>query len=101
MLNKDEDFAEMVSGILVFGYEWFKDTVLAEAAKSTENPHAKADLEAKLAIVNSYFKETWNIEFFDNETSGEPRAWRAISAWPSRRSFRILPRNSERPDFNK
>ena len=72
MLNKDEDFAEMVSGILVFGYEWFKDTVLAEAAKSTENPHAKADLEAKLAIVNSYFKETWNIEFFDNETSGEP-----------------------------
>ena len=23
-------------------------------------------------IVNSYFKETWNIEFFDNETSGEP-----------------------------
>ena len=72
MLNKDEDFAEMVSGILVFGYEWFKDTVLAEAAKSTETPHAKADLEAKLAIVNSYFKETWNIEFFDNETSGEP-----------------------------
>ena len=35
MLNKDEDFAEMVSGILVFGYDWFKDTVLAEAEKST------------------------------------------------------------------
>ena len=33
MLNKDEDFAEMVSGILVFGYDWFKDTVLAEAEK--------------------------------------------------------------------
>lgn len=64
MLNKDEDFAEMVSGILVFGYDWFKDTVLAEAEKSTENPNAKADLEAKLAIVESYFKETWNIEFF-------------------------------------
>ena len=62
---------EMVSGILVFGYDWFKDTVLAEAEKSTENPNAKADLEAKLAIVESYFKETWNIEFFDNETSGE------------------------------
>lgn len=71
MLNKDEDFAEMVSGILVFSYDWFKDTVLAEAEKSTENPNAKADLEAKLAIVESYFKETWNIEFFDNETSGE------------------------------
>lgn len=71
MLNKDEDFAEMVSGILVFGYDWFKDTVLAKAEKSTENPNAKADLEAKLAIVESYFKETWNIEFFDNETSGE------------------------------
>ena len=71
MLNKDEDFAEMVSGILVFGYDWFKDTVLAEAEKSTENPNAKADLEAKLAIVESYFKKTWNIEFFDNETSGE------------------------------
>ena len=55
MLNKDEDFAEMVSGILVFGYDWFKDTVLAEAEKSTENPNAKADLEAKLAIVESYF----------------------------------------------
>ena len=49
MLNKDEDFAEMVSGILVFGYDWFKDTVLAEAEKSTENPNAKADLEAKLS----------------------------------------------------
>ena len=71
MLNKDEDFAEMVSGILVFGYDWFKDTVLAEAEKSTENPNAKADLEAKLAIVESYFKKTWNIEFFDNKTSGE------------------------------
>lgn len=71
MLNKDEDFAEMVSGILVFGYDWFKETVLAEAEKSTENPHAKADLEAKLAIVETYFKETWNIEFFDNETTGE------------------------------
>lgn len=71
MLNKDEDFAEMVSGILVFGYDWFKDTVLAEAEKSTENPNAKADLEAKLAIVESYFKKTWNIEFFDNETPGE------------------------------
>ena len=47
------------------------NTVLAEAEKSTENPNAKADLEAKLAIVESYFKETWNIEFFDNETSGE------------------------------
>ena len=46
-------------------------TVLAEAEKSIENPNAKADLEAKLAIVESYFKETWNIEFFDNETSGE------------------------------
>ena len=45
--------------------------MLAEAEKSTENPNAKADLEAKLAIVESYFKETWNIEFFDNETSGE------------------------------
>ena len=63
--------SESVSGILVFGYDWFKDTVLAEAEKSTENPNAKADLEAKLAIVESYFKETWNIEFFDNETSGE------------------------------
>ena len=71
MLNKEEDFAEMVSGILVFGYDWFKETVLAEAEKSTENPHAKADLEAKLAIVETYFKETWNIEFFDNETTGE------------------------------
>lgn len=71
MLNKDEDFAEMVSGILVFGKKWFEETVLAEAEKSTENPNAKADLEAKLAIVETYFRETWNIEFFDNETTGE------------------------------
>lgn len=71
MYNKDEDFAEMVSGILVYGYDWFKETVLAEAEKSTENTHAKADLEAKLAIVEAYFKESWNIEFFDNETTGE------------------------------
>lgn len=71
MLNKDEDFAEMVSGILVFGKKWFDETVLAEAEKSTDNPNAKADLEAKLAIVESYFRDTWNIEFFDNETTGE------------------------------
>ena len=71
MLNKDEDFAEMVSGILVYGKKWFEETVLTEAAKSTENPNAEANLREKLAIVESYFKETWNIEFFDNETTGE------------------------------
>jgi len=71
MLNKDEDFAEMVSGILVYGRDWFENTVLAEAAKSTEHPEAEADLRSKLAIIENYFKTTWYIDFFDNETTGE------------------------------
>ncbi len=71
MLNKDEDFAEMVSGILVFGYDWFKETVLAEAAKSTENPNAEANLKAKLAIVERSCKGTWINEIVVNGTTGE------------------------------
>ena len=70
MSNKDEDFAEMVSGILVYGYDWFKTTVLAEAEKSTVNPDAANDLNEKLAIVESYFKNTWGMYFFDDETTG-------------------------------
>lgn len=71
MLNKDEDFSEMVSGILVYGRDWFENTVLAEAAKSTEHPNAAADLRSKLAIIENYFKTTWNIDFFDNDTTKE------------------------------
>lgn len=72
MLNKDEDFAEMVSGILVYGYDWFQNTVLAEAARSTDYTSAADDLQQKVSIIESYFKNTWSMDFFDNETTGEP-----------------------------
>lgn len=72
MLNKDEDFAEVVSGILVYGYDWFQNTVLAEAERSTDYAGAADDLRSKVAIVESYFKDNWSIDFFDNETTGEP-----------------------------
>ena len=45
-------------------------TVLAEAEKSTVNPDAANDLNEKLAIVESYFKNTWGMYFFDDETTG-------------------------------
>lgn len=70
MSGKDEDFVEVLSMILVYGYDWFKNTVLPVAAESTENPKAHEILLKKVAMVETYFKESWNIQFLDDAVTG-------------------------------
>lgn len=71
MCGKDEDFVEVMSMIMVYGYDWFQNTVLAEARKSTLEPNAEANLLRKLDIVENYLADSWNIRFFDDEVTGE------------------------------
>lgn len=64
----DEDFAEMVSRIMVYGLDWFENTVIAGAAnpENGENPNeAVKALRAKAAYVEKYMKEKWGISYYD------------------------------------
>ena len=64
MSGKDEDFVEMISMIMVYGREWYEETVLTEAGTT-----GAALLQQKEQIVIDYLKNTWGIEFYD--TAGE------------------------------
>ena len=68
MNNKDDDFVEILSMILVYGKKWFDEQVCEVAKNSTTNPDAYADLQAKLAIVESYMQSVWNVRMFDDPT---------------------------------
>lgn len=70
MSGKDEDFVEVLSLVLVNGYDWFENTLLPIAATSTANPRAAADLVEKLDIVDRYMRSAWNIQYLDNPVLG-------------------------------
>lgn len=70
MLNKDEDFAEMLSMILVYGKKWFDQVVIPEAKKSTETDAAGA-LQKKLVMVEEYMQSSWGVRLLDNTITGE------------------------------
>ncbi|MCU7547633.1 putative zinc-binding metallopeptidase [Chitinophagaceae bacterium LB-8] len=59
MSGPDEDFVEMVSIMLVNGKEVYEEMIA-----SITNPEAQADLRRKEEIVVSYFKQSWNIDFY-------------------------------------
>ena len=61
MSGKDEDFVEMISMIMVYGREWFENTVIGEARNAT----AVAALRKKEAMVVEYLKSVWDIRFYD------------------------------------
>ena len=63
-----EDWAEMVSLMLVEGQAWFDQYVnsinyTGTTANGTTAVVAKARLRQKESVVVSYFKESWNINF--------------------------------------
>ena len=64
-----DDWAEMVSIMLVEGKAWFDQYVdginyTGTTANGTTAAVAKARLRQKEAVVVSYFKQTWNIDFY-------------------------------------
>ena len=66
MNNKDDDFVEVFSMVLVYGKDWFDNVVCATAQQSTITD-AYGALTQKLALVESYMRDTWGIEMFDDE----------------------------------
>ena len=67
--NPDDDFVEMISLMLVYGKTWFDQMVEGiNYAGATENgttaEQAKSNLRQKEALVVSYFKTAWNIDFY-------------------------------------
>jgi len=63
-----EDWAEMVSLMIVEGRDWFDQYVnsinyTGTTANGTTATVARARLRQKEAVVISYFKESWNIDF--------------------------------------
>jgi substrate import-associated zinc metallohydrolase lipoprotein len=71
--TKDEDWAEMVSLMLVHGRSWFDNMVnsinyTGTNANGITAVQAKSRLRQKEAIVVSYFKQAWNINFYSLQT---------------------------------
>ncbi|WP_018615644.1 zinc-binding metallopeptidase [Segetibacter koreensis] len=68
--GKDDDWAEMVSMMLVHGKPWFDSLVnsinyTGTTANGITAEQAKARLRQKEASVVSYFKQAWNIDFYN------------------------------------
>ncbi len=61
MSGKDEDFVEMVSMIMVYGRDWYENTVLTQAGS-----RGAALLRQKEQIMVDYMKSVWNIDFYDS-----------------------------------
>ncbi len=79
--KKEEDWAEMVSLMIVNGRAWFDNYVnginyTGTTPNGTTASEAKARLRQKEAVVVSYFKQTWNIDFY----SLQARSRAAITA---------------------
>jgi substrate import-associated zinc metallohydrolase lipoprotein len=79
--KKEEDWAEMVGRMLVEGKTWFDQYVdginyTGTTPNGTTAEQARARLRQKEASVVSYFKQSWNIDFY----SLQARSRTAISA---------------------
>jgi len=71
--KKEEDWAEMVSLMIVEGRAWFDQYVnginyTGTTPNGTTAVVAKARLRQKEAAVVSYFKQAWNIDFYNLQT---------------------------------
>lgn len=67
--SKEEDWAEMVSVMLIHGKPWFDAYVNAinytgSTANGITASQARARLRQKEATVVAYFKQAWNINFY-------------------------------------
>lgn len=61
----DEDFAEMISNICIYGKDWFDAYVEAAQAYATSTFNPATALRQKESIVVAYMKEVWGIDFYD------------------------------------
>ncbi len=71
--DKNEDWAEMVSLMLIQGKPWFDNLVnsinyMGTTANGITAEQAKSRLRQKEASVVSYFKQAWNINFYSLQT---------------------------------
>ncbi|MDB5246541.1 MAG: hypothetical protein JWQ40_935 [Segetibacter sp.] len=71
--GKADDWAEMVSMMLVYGKPWFDQLVnsinyTGTTASGTTAAEAKARLRQKEASVVAYFKQAWNMDFYSLQT---------------------------------
>jgi len=71
MTSPDEDFAEIISMVMVYGLDYFQNTVLQNAAASTVNPLAAQALQTKLSIAADYYLKNFNINFYDDPHTGK------------------------------
>lgn len=68
MSAPDEDFVEMVSMMLVEGRGGFNtivNSITGTSANGITAEEAKSRLRQKETIVVNYFKDTWNIDFYN------------------------------------
>jgi substrate import-associated zinc metallohydrolase lipoprotein len=63
--NPSEDFAETISYILMYGRDAFDAYVTSVGAAGG------AKLRAKEAIIQSYYKNIWNIDFYETYTGAK------------------------------
>ncbi|UYQ91760.1 putative zinc-binding metallopeptidase [Chitinophaga horti] len=67
MSSPDEDFVEMISLMLIEGRGGFNNllaSITTNGPNGTTPDQARAKLRQKEAIVVSYFKDTWSIDFY-------------------------------------
>ena len=71
MVSADEDYAEVISLLLVNGENWFENIVLPIAEKSEVDLYAADKLRSKVAHVENYLDTEFGIRLFDDPVSGE------------------------------
>jgi substrate import-associated zinc metallohydrolase lipoprotein len=62
-----EDFAEMVSIMLIegkSGFDYIVNSITGTSVRGTTAAEAKAKLRQKESIVVNYYKQAWNIDFY-------------------------------------
>jgi len=71
MTSPDEDFAEIVSMVMVYGFDYFQNTVLQNAAASPVYAYAVQALQMKLSIAADYYMKNYNINLYDDPNTGK------------------------------
>ena len=71
MSSPEEDFAEMVSLVMVDGLDNFRNNILPIAAASTVNPYAATMLQEKLRIAVEYYQKNFGINLYDDPATGK------------------------------
>lgn len=71
MSTPAEDYAEILSLVLVHGMDWFENTVIPVAEESTVDPEADEKLREKLASVSDYMLNSFGINMHDDPVTGE------------------------------